>query len=509
MPQFHYDPYENRYAGQIAESIAQQSSPRARAAELIAQAQARAAQNIGAATAHAAESSGQGWALAAHGIGQAVAGIPGQIQQSREHDAHMAAQAQEGTLRGQQIAENTAQAAQRQTAKDDIAKLDEAFSAGGSRDTILNAVPAHLRQGVLKQFEEADKLGKSAMEAQEAALKARGEHYGYLGAQIRQSGYSPTAALAAIHQARETYAADPDLLKNIDAMRMRVIEDPDSIKTLADSAILGSSYREMLKPERPMDHDTTKELVTPSGAVLKSAVPKAVEPAVERRSLDVQAADALKAGDKETYQRLLKVKKEMGVADNRPSTFNDHLTKVEHKGPDGKTIIEWVPLSQLAGKTFEKGTGATTENRLALSQAVNQTGNDIITDLSNPDFAKNVGPAMGRYATIREFIGNPPPEYSELAGKIESYSLASMGVHGMRSVQGSALIAKLLDQRHTPQSLAAAIKGLNQFSAHFLENEGRKVPEPAAAPSGPAVGTVRTKGGETRKWNGSEWVPAK
>lgn len=155
----------------------------------------------------------------------------------------------------------------------------------------------------------------------------------------------------------------------------------------------------------------------------------------------------------------------------------DKLTKVEHKDPTtGKTVIEWLPESQLAGKTFEKGASATVENRLASAEAVTQTGNDIITKLSDPAYAKQVGVAMGRYNSMRDFIGNPPPEYTELAGQIESYSLASMGVHGMRSAQGAEQIKKMLDQKHTPQSLIAAIKGLNAFSAHFMTNEGRTTP---------------------------------
>ncbi len=46
---------------------------------------------------------------------------------------------------------------------------------------------------------------------------------------------------------------------------------------------------------------------------------------------------------------------------------------------------------------------------------------------------------------MREFIGNPPPELSELAASIESFALANMGVHGMRSVQGADEI-KALDR---------------------------------------------------------------
>ena len=158
-----------------------------------------------------------------------------------------------------------------------------------------------------------------------------------------------------------------------------------------------------------------------------------------------------------------------------PKEKSDKLIKVEHRDPEtGKTVIEWLPESQVKGQKFEKGASATTETRLAQAQSVNQTGDDIIKKLSDPSIASVVGPYLGRSNTLRDFIGNPPPEFSELAGQIESYALANMGVHGMRSAQGAQQITKLLDQHHTPESLIAAIQGLNGFSQHFLENAGRK-----------------------------------
>jgi hypothetical protein len=193
-----------------------------------------------------------------------------------------------------------------------------------------------------------------------------------------------------------------------------------------------------------------------------------------------------------------------------PRQASDELVKVEHKDDaTGRTVIEWLPKSQLRGRTFQKGTSATTETRLASAQAVNQTGEDLIAKLSDPKFAAVVGPAMGRASTLRDFLGNPPPEFSDIAGTIESYALANMGVHGMRSAQGAEQIKKLLDQRHTPASLAAAIKGLNRFSSHFMENEGRGTtgagPAGAAPAAGPQKGARKTIGGVQAEWDGKAW----
>lgn len=67
---------------------------------------------------------------------------------------------------------------------------------------------------------------------------------------------------------------------------------------------------------------TLDQLLERTGQVRDPNAPKAAGKP-ETRSLDVQAADALAKGDTETYQRLLRVKKEMGLADNAPP-----------KGPD-------------------------------------------------------------------------------------------------------------------------------------------------------------------------------
>lgn len=178
----------------------------------------------------------------------------------------------------------------------------------------------------------------------------------------------------------------------------------------------------------------------------------------------------------------------------------DKLTKVEHQDANGKTVIEWLPQSEIKGKTYNKGVTGATETRLASAQAVNQTGNDIIAKLSDPNVAAVIGPAMGRYQTLRDFIGNPPPEFSELAGQIESYAIANMGVHGMRSVQGADQIKKLLDTHHTPESLAATIRGLSGFSQHFMQNEGRGGAAPtapaASAPKPTAADLIKKYGGD-------------
>jgi hypothetical protein len=147
---------------------------------------------------------------------------------------------------------------------------------------------------------------------------------------------------------------------------------------------------------------------------------------------------------------------------------------------EGNPVTRVVPKSEAIGKDYKKGPSATTANRLDSAKAVQQTGDDIIRQLSDPAVIAAVGPVMGRASKLSDLIGDPPPEFSELAGLIESYALANMGVHGMRSVEGAEKIKALLDGHHTPESLIRGIKGLSGFSQHFLENAGRGGPSGGA-----------------------------
>jgi len=161
-----------------------------------------------------------------------------------------------------------------------------------------------------------------------------------------------------------------------------------------------------------------------------------------------------------------------------PANPSAGIIGVQTVGPNGEPVTKYMSKEDaLKGGSFAKPQGQTVQNRIESAKAVQQTGNDIITKLSDPAYASKVGPVLGRYHNLQDFIGNPPPEYADLAGNIESYALANMGVHGMRSAQGAEMIKRMLDQKHTPEALIAAVKGLNNFSQHFIENTGGMPPQ--------------------------------
>lgn len=176
----------------------------------------------------------------------------------------------------------------------------------------------------------------------------------------------------------------------------------------------------------------------------------------------------------------------------------EKLIKVDHEDDQGNAVTEWLPESEVRGRTFKKPAGQTMESRLSSARAVVQTGNDMIAQLRDPNVAQRLGVAMGRVSSIQDFIGNPPPEFSKLVGLIESYSIANMGVHGMRSNNGAEAIKYTLGVgRHTPESIIATIEGLNGFAQHLLQNEGRQTPD-----AHPPL----QKFGATYTWDGAKYV---
>jgi hypothetical protein len=135
---------------------------------------------------------------------------------------------------------------------------------------------------------------------------------------------------------------------------------------------------------------------------------------------------------------------------------------------NGNAVQKFVPKT--LGQTYDKPLTGTENLRVTQAKTVNDTGNDLIKKLSDPQVVAALGPVLGRYTSLQQFIGDPPPEYTELAGEIESYALANMGVHGMRSAQGAQQIKDLLGSKQTPASMIGAIKGLNSFSENFVKN---------------------------------------
>lgn len=101
-----------------------------------------------------------------------------------------------------------------------------------------------------------------------------------------------------------------------------------------------------LRGEKPEKLGRGDRLVQ-GNRVVVDALPETEKP--DTRSLDVQAAEALRRGDKATYGQILKVKKEMGQADDRqPRGGGDGEPLMAVIGDDGQPV--YLPRSQAVGR---------------------------------------------------------------------------------------------------------------------------------------------------------------
>jgi hypothetical protein len=497
MPVFEYTGYRNPYGPSIAEALQHQADPQAAAALRSGDIAARAAEQQGALRAQQFS---------------ALGAIPGEIQAQQDRALARQRAAQQQQIGAQQLQQGalSLEDAQAQRAAD--AQLSKLFAAAprGSDGTydmraFLGTVPPELTKYAQKWVQQGNAINDSWIADD---TRRRGQmQQGALT--LAQAGAPFQATLALIDSAHRDHVLTDERAAQL---KNDVIEKPqgaagvlkelsgppkitfrDPTQTGYDEAghvvVQGTPKQEnelakdFVGPDgKPLTFDkASRTFHDPAGAVVTDVriAPPPVTPAqteTARHNKALEDIAKLTAGRAEAAQAET-------ARHNKAIEATPKLTKVEHRDPTtGKTVIEWLPSDQLRGQTFEKGTSATLDNRLASAQTVTQVGNDLIAKLSDPAFASTVGPIMGRYETLRQFVGNPPPEFSELAGEIESYALANMGVHGMRSYQGAKDISShLLDRKMTPANLAAAIRGLNSFSVDLLKNEGRSAPSAAPA----------------------------
>ncbi len=453
---------------------------------------------------HAAAAKGAIWGSAISNIGQSIGEIPAQMAKTKALNL----QAQDVQA---QIDERKAHAAKVQQEDAENQQVDRAFQESLRPDGTVDLqafsskIPGSKQQVYLPLIEKVNAAAEADKQKKESVAA-----HAFFSA---YKGGSPASLVTAAKMGVAAKAMTPEDLAQIQQIAGAISSGPveaqeGSTRTLA--AHLGSHFPQF---QDLLDADTGKQVTqahllsqtrqanaTAAEAEAKTAGTMPATPDQQQlvlyrqkqiAEIDAKLAGKLPMSPKDAAE--LQIQRDRLAAEQKHwqnQAANEKTTKLEKFDPaTGKTTISYVPASQLAGQSFEKPPSATLSTRLASAEAVNQTGNDIIDELKKPDVAAKVGPLMGRFNSLRDLIGNPPPELAELAGAIQSYSIATMGVHGMRSVQGAKEISKLLDQKHTPASLIAAINGLNKFSSHLLENEGRTVPKPAdAAPKSGTVG---------------------
>jgi hypothetical protein len=92
------------------------------------------------------------------------------------------------------------------------------------------------------------------------------------------------------------------------------------------------------------------------------------------------------------------------------------------------------------------------------AEVIKTAGDTLIAHLSQ--FGGDLGPVLGRYNSLADFVGSPPPDYKYLASEIASWIALHPAAHGFRGVRAVEEFQKAFGGTYnTPESLVSGIRG--------------------------------------------------
>lgn len=517
MP-FKYDQYRSPYAQSIADMMLMGPA-----------AQAQGIREGGNARANAEAARGQIWGGAIQNIGQAIAVIPQQIQQQKS-------QQQVTDLRAIQL--NAAKKEERSATEFEAAlKNPENYNADGSINdqavttqlrakdvgawqqwNALSAANQKNRLDTLKTLAEINKTNADTAEKQRQGKQAQADYLGRLS-------YNAVSLLSA-KPADPLHARDTTLAGVARAAADGMISEADAKSFLMQTARatpeqLEQTFNAFIQPElraklEKESADTAKAKAEAERAAAEAANLKkygrTTQP-VETRGLDVQAAEALARGDMETYNRLKRVKEEMGKADDRP------FAPIVIQTGAGPQLVDRGNatsrgITDASGATVAQAPTADMRNKAAARELVGKSIN-AIKALGEKVITK-IGPAQRADAIKRgvQAVFGSDPEF-------RTYQDARVALAGNLAVaqQGSRPSDADIEKGWLP--LVPDVYRDTAESATMkweLINTLSHTPQPSQAgvvdtqpknesSSGPKVGELRLVNGQVGRWDGKGWLP--
>lgn len=165
-------------------------------------------------------------------------------------------------------------------------------------------------------------------------------------------------------------------------------------------------------------------------------------------------------------------------------------------GPDGKPI----------GLKTANITKPTTDmrNKAATADNVIETSQRILDQLKDPKIRGMIGPMMGRYTNLQDFIGNLPPEAAGLKTDLGSLAAFTAGLHPVRGIAAIKHFEEVLGgAKRNPEAMEA---GLGELMKTAENIKGRGTVK-TVAPGGPTAtppAAGQHKVGDTVKVGGKD-----
>ena len=186
-----------------------------------------------------------------------------------------------------------------------------------NRQVLLQDVPDELIPGMLKQFDEDEESFYKLQTARSAWDTARQKQLGSMARTIVAARGAPS--VPGLWATYLSGAKSAGLLDEEQYAQYSAITDPEQIHAVA-SAVAGVEPSE-LKQVTTVDEQGRKvtKFVTPTEGATYVAPTDVTEDKPETRSVAVQAAEALLAGDMDRYQALVRVSREVNPPMITPS----------------------------------------------------------------------------------------------------------------------------------------------------------------------------------------------
>jgi hypothetical protein len=197
----------------------------------------------------------------------------------------------------------------------------------------------------------------------------------------------------------------------------------------------------------------------------------------------------------EEVQKFVLAGPQLRIDNPAPKAEKDYVIHTIDK--DGNSVTRLVSRDEFlnesqGGHGFTADIAAMTKNRIVAAKNSQNMGNEVIAMLQDPKVRIRLGPIMGRVTGFQGLLGSIPPDMTELAGALKSWTELQPAVHGMRSSEMAKEIEQSVPLKWTPEALAGFIRGFNR-TARTVANSEAPAPPPDATGKTPDLNSLRDK----------------
>lgn len=226
---------------------------------------------------------------------------------------------------------------------------------------------------------------------------------------------------------------------------------PDEILTdpqLSKNADLSSAAISLKQSQTALARARADALMNPNNAMLQMRMKE-----IESRMRMAQANMDLR---QRALDRLEAVQGGRMLYDYGVNPITGETLTGENAAPFMSVDESGAPVPYKQATVFRPTTAA--RGRGEQAHTIVEAGEGLVNYIKQ--HADEIGPLASRYNDLLEFIGDPPPEFKQLAGEFESWIALHPAAHGFRGMNAVQQFEKAFGPiEMTPEALIAGIRG--------------------------------------------------